>query len=706
MTSFSTVDFGTYRLDSAKRLLLRDGEPVPLAPKAFDTLLFLVEHRDRVVSKDELLRALWPDTVVEEASLSQQIFLLRKALGDGSDDAEYIATVPRRGYRFVAPVTEAPSAVLAAPGALMAPVRKRRFLWAVVLAAAVVALAVGVSMRPLTSPPSVTRLAVLAPAGTISWDSPVVSPDGRSVAFRAQSRDGRYLLWVRPFDSLDAVELAGTEGGEFPFWSPDSRWIAFFAHGKLRKIGAAGGFVQILCDASAGRGGTWNRDDVILFAPDPRSVLYRVPGSGGFPVPITSLGKTLVERSHRFPHFLDDGRHFTYVARRNDSPYVIKIGSLDSQGGQDLLNGPLLGEAYAPPGFLVFRRDGTLVAQAFDLSHSRLVGSARPLADYVPGGRVDGHDNFSVSANGVVTYLGGTPPTSELVWFDRRGRRLGTMGPPGDYRQVALSRDESHAAVVRADPVTRNHEIWVIEASRGSMSRATTGPPLADDPVWSPDGRYIAFASTGPSGLGDVHITAWGDASRGEIALVSNGTNNFVHDWSPDGQFILFGREEQPTPIRNYWTVPVSGHRAPTLLLKTGFQKGAARVSPDGHWIAYSSEESGRSEVYVASFPNADVKRQVSTSGGDQPLWRRDGRELFFVATDRKLMASTVSGSGSKIGVPQSLFLLASTASGQPDRWDYAPTSNGERFLINTARDEDRWPINVVFNWTSLLTMR
>ena len=707
MTASPTFDFRPYRLDPAKRLLLRDGEPVPLAPKAFDTLLFLIEHRERVVSKDELLRALWPDTIVEEASLSQQIFLLRKALGDGSDESAYITTLPKRGYRFVAPIAVVAPAL---PAESNRPIRRRHVVWAAALpiAAGAVALAVGARMWSPASAPSVTRLAVLPPPGTISWGTPVVSPDGRSVAFRAQIRDGRDLLWVRPFDSSTAVALAATEGGDFPFWSPDGRWLAFFAQGKLKKIGAGGGLAQILCDASAGRGGTWNRDDVIVFAPDARSALYRLPAAGGSPVPVTTLGKSPVERSHRFPHFVEDGRHFIYVAFRNDSPHALVIGSLDSQRGHDVMSDPLVREAYAPPGLLVFRREGALVAQAFDIARLRLVGGSRAIADYVPGADVNGHENFSASDNGVLAYLGGTFRTSELVWYDRAGRRLGTMGPPGEYQQLSLSRDERRAAVVRVDPTTRQHEIWVIDGSRGSISRATTAPPVADDPVWSPDGRYIAFASTNRSALGDVHVKAWSDAGSEETVLSSSG-NNIVYDWSPDGQFVLYAREEEPTPIKNLWTVSVSGDRSPALFLQTPFQKTGARFSPDGRLIAYSSDESGRTEVYITSFPKADIKHQVSTSGGEQPQWRRDGRELFFVSADGRLMASEISrGDGVTAGVPRALFSVPGTTSGQPDpwRWAYAVASNGERFLINTPRDEERWPINIVFNWTSLLTNR
>lgn len=710
MTSSPTFDFGSYRLDPAKRLLLREGEPMPLAPKAFDTLLFLVEHRERVVSKDELLRALWPDTVVEEASLSQQIFLLRKALGDGSDESTYIATVPRRGYRFVAPVAEAPSGVSAESSGPARWIRQRRAMWAaaaIAIAVAIVVAAVGARLRSPASMPSVTRLAVLPPAGTISWGSPVVSPDGRSVAFRAQIRDGRDLLWVRPFDSPNAIALVGTEGADFPFWSPDSRWLAFFGQGKLKRIGAGGGIVQVLCDASAGRGGAWNRDDVIVFAPDTRSVLYRVSAAGGSPVPVTTLGKSPVERGHRFPHFLADGRHFIYLTYRNDYPPALVIGSLDASGGHDVLAGTRLREAYAPAGFLVFRREGPLVAQALDTSRFRLLGGFRAIVEDVASADVNGHENFSVSDNGVLAYLGGSARTSELIWYDRAGRRTGAIGAPGNYLQVSLSRDASRVAVVRGDRQTWQREIWVIDSSRGTMSRVTAAPPVVDDPVWSPDGRQIAFASMNQSVQEDVHIKAWGDTGASEIVL-SSGGNNFVYDWSPDGQYVLFGREEEPGPIKNLWIVPVSGHRSATPFLKTSFQKTAARFSPNGRWIAYSSNESGSTEVYVTSFPKADIKLQVSTGGGEQPVWRRDGRELFFVSADGRLMASDISRDGLTIGIPRPLFRFPASTSGQPDpwRWAYAVASDGERFLINTPRDEDLLPINVVFNWTSLLTTR
>jgi len=702
----STFDFGPYNLDPAKRLLLRSGEPVPLPPKAFDTLVILVERHERVVSKDELLRTIWPDTVVEEASLSQQIFLLRKTLNSGSEEAEYIATIARRGYRFVGPIAHVVSSAPAANGS------SRRVAWAAGVAMAVgfAALGVGVLVWPRSSPTlPVTRLSVLPPAGTLSWGSPVLSPDGRSLAFRAQIRDGRDLLWIRRFDSPAAAALQGTEEADFPFWSPDGRWLAFFARGKLKKIRADGGLVQVLCDAPWGRGGAWSRDDVIVFAPEPRSALYRVPAGGGVPTPVTSLAKSPNERSHRFPHFFGDGRHFVYSSLRNDSPRALVIGSIDSPDRHEVLTGEARsGEAYAPSPFMVFRREGRIIAQTFDLSRFQFVGGTRTLVDYVPEADATSHENFSTSENGVLAYLGGTQRTSELIWYDRAGRRIGAMGPPGHYLQLSLSRDESRAAVVRVDPATRQREIWVIDAHHGSIARVTAGPPNVDDPAWSPDGRRIAFVRQTVSTLGEVHITDWRGAVGAETVLPSSG-NNFVYDWSPDAQFVLIAREEDPVPVTNLWTVAASGERAAAPFLKTAFHKTAARFSPDGRWVAYTSDESGRTDVYVTSFPKADFRRQISTDGGEKPEWRRDGRELFFVSTDGRLMASDVSREDAlTIGSPHPLFVLPASTSGQPDpwRWAYAVAGHGERFLINTPRDEGQLPINVVLNWTSLLTER
>jgi DNA-binding winged helix-turn-helix (wHTH) protein len=314
-----TFDFGPYNLDPAKRLLLRSGEPMPLPPKAFDTLVILLERHERVVSKDELLRTIWPDTVVEEASLSQQIFLLRKTLNSGSEEAEYIATIPRRGYRFVGPIAHVVSSAPAANGS------SRRVAWA-----AGVAMAVGFVARRRS--PCVA--AILAPCRSHACrccrrparsvgDLLSCRPTDEASRSGADPRRSRSVLWIRRFDSPAAAALQGTEEADFPFWSPDGRWLAFFARGKLKKIRADGGLVQVLCDAPWGRGGTWSRDDVIVFAPEPRSALYRVPASGGVPTPVTSLATSPIERSHRFPHFFSDGRHFVYSALRNDNPRAL-----------------------------------------------------------------------------------------------------------------------------------------------------------------------------------------------------------------------------------------------------------------------------------------------------------------------------------------------------------------------------------------------
>ncbi|MDA2927154.1 protein kinase [Acidobacteria bacterium AH-259-G07] len=523
------------------------------------------------------------------------------------------------------------------------------------------------------------------------WDLPVISPDGRLLAFTGAS-EGKELLWVRPMDSLGAQPLPGTEEAYSPFWSPDSRFIGFFAGGKLKKVEASGGPVLTLCDAPSSRGGTWNGNGVIVFAPTPTDGLYRVPESGGEATPVTTLEKSAGERTHRWPHFLPDGHHFLYAVDAEQSGQSgIYLGSLDSKEVTRLLD-DYSSPGYTPPGYLLFVRQGTLMAQPFDTKDLTITNQAFPVAEQQVGFLLG---RFSASQNGALAYFASTSANSQLVWFDRQGKQLGRVGEPGEYVQIVLSPDEKRVAVALVDPQSGNADIWLVELSSSIFSRFTFDPSRDGDPVWSPDGRQLVFQSA-RKGRPDLFQKLVGGGQ--EEVLFESNENKYPEDWSSDGRFIVFISING----RTVHALPLSGDQEPMRVLETPFDKDEFHFSPDGRWIAYNSDESGRWEVYVASFPDFTEKRQVSNSGGVQALWRKDGKELFYLGLDGKLRAVAVkAGSSLETGIPQVLFETKVRVS---PIWDqYCVTGDGQRFLINEPAEDVSSPITVVLNWTAEL---
>ena len=509
----------------------------------------------------------------------------------------------------------------------------------------------------------VLRFSLLPPekstmAGTVP--ALALSPDGRRLAFVASS-EGRDLLWVRSLDSLSAQALPGTEGATGaspPFWSPDGRFIGFFAGGKLKKIDASGAPPQTLCDAGrGGRGGTWNRDGVIVFAVGGPGPLYRVSAAGGEPIPLTTLDQSRFE-THRWPSFLPDGRHFLHFVRSSQPESGgIYVGSLDSKETNRLLP-TILNAAYAPPGFLLFFRNETLMAQRFDADGLQLTGEPFPVAEHVAYELGLGRGAFSVSENGVLAYRTGSGQIDQPLWFDRGGKQIGSLGEAGLYATLALSPDERRVAVDRIDPQTGTNDIWLFDLLRGIPSRFTTDPAGDSNPLWSPDGSRIVFSSN-REGIWNLYQKIASGVGNEEVLLKSSEWKVPV-DWSSDGQFILYEKVESKTK-RNLWVLPMSGNRQPFPFLQTEFNEQQAQFSPDGKWIAYTSDESGAPEVYVQTFPASGGRWRVSTGGGSQPKWRRDGRELFYIAADRKLMAVDVKlGATFEAGVPKTLLERAS----------------------------------------------
>ena len=533
-----------------------------------------------------------------------------------------------------------------------------------------------------------------------------VSPDGRSLAFIASSGEGNDTLWVRSLDTLNARQLAGTDGAARPFWSPDSRFLAFSGIGAdtLKKIDVVNGFSQTVAGARAAPG-TWNDDGVILFPGglEQGGLLYRISASGGSPAPATSSDRARAETNHIWPQFLPDGRHFIFLARSAQPEHdgVVYVGSLDSTDRVRVVSADSHA-VYAPQGYVLFMRENTLVAQAFDPTTLRLTGEPVPLAEQVertPGSR---RGAFSISRTGVLAYR----PIGEtrLAWYDRGGKLLQSIGPPGQYSNPALSPDEQRIAVGRLDFETGASDIWVIDlASGGLASRFTFDAAPEEMPLWSPDGSRIIFKFK--TGFYQKVSTGTGNS---ELLLSNVGSFGNPLDWSHGGRSLLYQTlDRDPKATLDLWMLPLVGDRKPVAGLRTEFQEGQAHPSPDGRWMAYVSNESGKNEVYVRAFPFDGSKRQVSTQGGLEPMWRGDGKELFYLAPDRRLMSVVVkSGSRFEASLPTLLFETRMSVAFSPSytRNQYVVSADGQRFLINQPpAGVPSSPITVVVNWQAAL---
>ena len=519
-----------------------------------------------------------------------------------------------------------------------------------------------------------------------------VSPDGRRLVF-CVSAAGKQQLWTRQLDSLTAQPLPGTDkANPAPvFWSPDSRYIGFFTDQKLKKMELSGGIAQTIADAPNPRGGSWNRIGVIVFSPNAMGPLYRVSATGGEMTQITTLDESRQETSHRWPFFLPDGRHFLYLARSSQiENTAIYVGSLESKETKRLISADS-GVAYGPPGYLLFSREGTLMAQPFDADKLQVMGEASPVAERVY--LYPGYPSFSISNTGVLVYMTGGP-TNQLTWFDRSGKQLGTVGQPGRYRVFRLSPDEKRVAVVRIDPPAVRSDIWVIELTRGVASRLTSDPGDDIAPEWSPDGSRIAFSSN-RDGKFDLYEKLSSGAGSDEELLKSSEAK-FMNCWSADGRYILY-ESIGVNSKSDIWVLPMFGERKPYPFLKTEFNERSASFSPNGRWVAYTSNETGIFEVYVREFQGSGGKWQVSTVGGTFPRWRWDGKEIFYTSGG-KLMSVDVNASGSRFepGVPRLLF----DKNIENDYYDL--TRDGQRFLVRVPVEEiSSPPITVVLNWTA-----
>jgi Tol biopolymer transport system component len=527
-----------------------------------------------------------------------------------------------------------------------------------------------------------------------------LSPDGRVLALVAYwDQANKYVIWKYEVGAKGSTSVPGTEDASHPFWSPDGRFIAFFANGKLKKVDVSGRSAQVLCDAPHGRGGTWNRDGVILFAPDTLLGLYRVSSGGGTPLEVTKLDASRFEASHRWPVFLPDGRHFLYLAANFAGHFeknTIFLGSLDSGEKRPIVNASS-NVAYANPNYLLYLRDTALVAQPFDSRSYELSGEPRTVSEEVQYFPQTDHALFDVAGNGtLVVQTGKGADKSQLMWFDRSGKPAGVVGPPEVFANPALAPDGRRVAVDEQDLDGRHQNIWIRELANDAAARFTFGVWLDQRPIWSPDGKRIVFNSNRTLHLSLYQKNADGTGSDQQIADLGVAQQGFW-DWSRDGKYLLV---EANTEL---WYLSLSDRHAKPFLQSKWIVRNA-QFSPDGRWVAYSTNETGNWEVYVSPFPSANSRWQVSKAGGEEPRWRRDGKELFYLSGEGKLMAAAVkTGSNFEAGPPVKLF---QTHVRQPissqDVFSYDVAGDGQRFLINTKVDEPNpSPLSIILNWAS-----
>jgi eukaryotic-like serine/threonine-protein kinase len=540
-----------------------------------------------------------------------------------------------------------------------------------------------------------------------------VSPDGLKLAFVARTTEGVDLLWIRPLDAPSAQPIAGTEGAFYPFWSPDSQFLGFFAGGKLKTVSASGGPVVTLCDAPGPRGATWSGNGTILFALTWAGV-QSVPASGGLPVALTRLDASRNETSHRWPYALPDGRHFFYLAANfTGGPAEsasVYVASLDFKENKFLFHARS-NVAYTS-GYLLFVQQGTLMARAFDEKRLELKGEAFPIAEHVLYNQLVWRGVFSASTNGVLAYIGGaTGNPGQLLWFDRSGKQLQAATGPGDFVYHQLSPEGQRVAVQTLDSGTANYEIGVYDLSRETNMRLTFGPWRNQSPLWSPDSQFIAYGSN-RKGLNNLLFEKKSDGTGSEELLAEAGDNKFPTSWSADGKFIAYNTSPEGKSNSEVWILPVTGDHKPFAFLQTNSNIAEGRFCPRGGWIAYSSDESGRSEVYVTSFPGHQSKWQVSQSGGSMPRWRRDGKELFYLAPNSQLMAADVNWSGTTFEVAAVHPLFRLRLAPGPPIYDLGPTASqigydvspdGQRILVNSPAESDAAPVTVILNWPAQL---
>lgn len=550
-------------------------------------------------------------------------------------------------------------------------------------------------VQSFIEPPPGTSYVTLAP----SSGPPAISPDGTRLAFTARNDKGTTMLYLRPLSSLTSQAVAGTEESSYPFWSPDSHQIGFFAGGKLKRIEASGGPPQALCDVAIGRGGAWSKEGVIVFASGTSEPLQRIPAVGGATQPATKLDVSRGENSHRWPYFLPDGQHFLYWARSShgSQEHTVYVGTLGSLDAKPLMKSELM--ALYASDHLLFLRDQTLMAQPFNTRSLQTAGPAAPLAEHVAVNPTTNRPVFSASDNGTLVYQAGNAQGGwHLFWYTRDGKQTGSVADLSPYFDPSISPDGTRLAVALVSGQGTG-DIWIFDFLRGTKTRLTFDPSVQRYPVWAPDGKTIFFGSNRKGGV-HMYSKASDGAGAEQALLQSDEAFEYPESVSPDQRLLVYMRvATDKRTATDIYALPLSGEPKPFPIVQNAFNNMQPRISPDGRWLAYSSNESGRYEIYVTGFPGGGAKWQVSTSGGSFPSWRRDSKELFLLDGADNVIAVDVNTVGKtvRMGAPQALFHAGGV---QTQEGPYSVTADGKKFLINTGDvKEGNQPFTLVQNW-------
>jgi Tol biopolymer transport system component len=604
-------------------------------------------------------------------------------------------------------IAEGGSQAGAAPRAVPRGKSRERVGWiiAAVLFVGLAFATAGYLMRS-PAPRRPVRVSLLAPADTSFHPFDIaLSPDGTRLAFVASGTGTRPRLWVRPLDSLTGQPLAGTEGAIEPFWSPDGRQIGFFADGKMKRIDASGGAVQVVADAGEPRGGAWGADGTIIFTPSTADPLYKVSVSGGPVAPLTALDRAAGDSTHRWPFFLPDGRHFLFLNRTaattgkgpEEGGNGIYLSSLDAPGSKQLLV-PSQRRALYASGAVLFVSGGNLVAQKIDLGRGATVGDQTLVAEQIA---FDERYSaaFSVSGDGKLVFQGGGAQGNELVWYDRDGRKDKVVAREM-FSVVRLSPDNTKVAGTIVDGALGTLDIWIFDLARGVKTRFTFDPGTDDDPVWSPDGNSIVFDAS-RNGAYNIYRKS-SNGGRPEELIFEDKVTKWPTSWSSDGRHVLIDRTDPQSQNHcDIWVLPMFGDKKPFPLVASPFNEQLGEFSPDGKWVAYVSNESGRDEVYLITFPTPGGRFQVSVNGGSSPKWRRDGKELYYLDAVNKLIAVPINehGESVEIGAPHPLFDTRIVSRG----YMLSPTADGKRFLMVEPPEVSTSSLTMVLDWDTAL---